>query len=130
MSGVDRKFRPEGHDALRVIPNSDPQGRKFLSAPNTHVSYISISNALSYPLSAQRTLWSDRADARADLSLRWAHSHFAGFVMRRFILKFDVIVTSQWRQPNDKVTRRPVQSTHKVSVFFFLSNLSEITWAR
>ena len=37
---------------------------------------------LSYPLSAQRRLWSDWADAQADLSLRWAHSHFVGFVMR------------------------------------------------
>ena len=31
---------------------------------------------LSYPLSAQRRLWSDWADAQADLSLRWAHIHF------------------------------------------------------
>ena len=38
---------------------------------------------LSYPLSAQRRLWSDWADAQPDLSLRWAHSHFVGFVMRR-----------------------------------------------
>ena len=38
---------------------------------------------LSYPLSAQRRLWSDWADAQADLSHRWAHSHFVGFVMRR-----------------------------------------------
>ena len=37
---------------------------------------------LSYPLSAQRRLWSDWADAQADLSLRWAHSHIVGFVMR------------------------------------------------
>ena len=36
---------------------------------------------LSYPLSAQRRLWSNWADAQADLSLRWAHSHFVGFVM-------------------------------------------------
>ena len=34
---------------------------------------------LSYPLSAQRRLWLDWAG----LSLRWAHSHFVGFVMRR-----------------------------------------------
>ena len=40
----------------------------------------------SYPLSAQWRLWSDWVDAQADLSLRWAHSHFVGFVMRR--LKF------------------------------------------
>ena len=36
---------------------------------------------LSYPLSAQWRLWSDWADAQADLSLRWVHSHFVGFVM-------------------------------------------------
>ena len=40
---------------------------------------------LSFPLSAQRGVWSDWADAQADLSLRWAHSHFVGFVMSRLI---------------------------------------------
>ena len=34
----------------------------------------------------KRRLWSDWADAQAYLSLRWAHSHFADFVMRRLIL--------------------------------------------
>ena len=29
--------------------------------------------------------WSDWADAQADLSLRWAHNHTVGFVMRRLI---------------------------------------------
>ena len=33
----------------------------------------------------QRRLWSDWADAQADLSLRWAHTHFVGFVMKRLI---------------------------------------------
>ena len=47
--------------------------------------------ALSYPLSAQRRLWSDWADAQADLSLRWAHTHFVGFVMRRLIFAFILI---------------------------------------
>ena len=36
---------------------------------------------LSYQLSAQRRLWSDWVEAQADLSLRWALSHFVGFVM-------------------------------------------------
>ena len=31
---------------------------------------------LSYPLSAQRKLWSDWADAQAELSLRWAQSFY------------------------------------------------------
>ena len=34
---------------------------------------------ISYPLSAQRRLWSDWADAQADLSLRWAHMPFCWF---------------------------------------------------
>ena len=34
--------------------------------------------ALSYPFSAQRRHWSDLADL---MCLRWAHSHFVGFVM-------------------------------------------------
>ena len=40
---------------------------------------------LSYPLSAQWRLWSDWVDAQADLSLRWAHTHFVAFVISRFI---------------------------------------------
>ena len=39
--------------------------------------------SLNYQWSAKWRLWSDWADAEADLSLRWAHSHFVGFVMRR-----------------------------------------------
>ena len=35
--------------------------------------------SLSYPLSAQRRLWSDWAGALADLSLRWAHMPFCWF---------------------------------------------------
>ena len=34
---------------------------------------------LSYPMSAQRRLWSDWADTQADLSLRWAHMPFCWF---------------------------------------------------
>ena len=40
---------------------------------------------LSYPLSTQQRLWSDWADAQADLSLHWAHTHFVGFVTSRLI---------------------------------------------
>ena len=36
---------------------------------------------LSYPLSAQRRLWSGWADAKADLSFRWAHTYFVGVIM-------------------------------------------------
>ena len=40
-----------------------------------------------YELSTQRRLWSDWADAQADLSLRLAHTRFVGFVMTRLIWK-------------------------------------------
>ena len=33
----------------------------------------------------QRRLWSDWVDAQADLSLRWAPTHFVGFVMSQLI---------------------------------------------
>ena len=36
---------------------------------------------LSYPLSAQQRLWSDLADAQADLSLSWVYTHYVGHVM-------------------------------------------------
>ena len=41
---------------------------------------------LSYPLSVQRRLWLDWADAQADLSLRWAHTCFVGFIMSQLTL--------------------------------------------
>ena len=46
---------------------------------------------LSYPFSAQRRLWSDWADAQADLSLRWAHNHFVGFVISWLKYSFSII---------------------------------------
>ena len=59
---------------------------------------------LSYPLSAQRRLWSDWADAQADLSLRWAHTHFVGFVMSwlKNWFKLNILVCSLvelWYEP-------------------------------
>ena len=47
---------------------------------------------LSYPLSAQRRLWSDWADAQADLSFHWARTHFVGFVMFAALVFPDCIV--------------------------------------
>ena len=50
---------------------------------------------LSYPLSAQRILWSDWADVQADVNLRWAHSHFVGFVMLPLISRLFLIYHNQ-----------------------------------
>ena len=51
---------------------------------------------LSNPLSAQQRLCSDWADAQADLSLCWAHSHFVGFVMRRLMYVLSMIIHCQY----------------------------------
>ena len=42
----------------------------------------------------QRRLWSDWTDAQADLSLRWANTHFVGFVMSRLI--YNICSHSLW----------------------------------
>ena len=44
--------------------------------------------------------WSDWADAQADLSLRWAHSHIVGFVMRPLIFIF-MFSDRQYRPKSD-----------------------------
>ena len=53
---------------------------------------------IGYPLSAQQRLWSDWADAQADLSLCWARSHFVGFVMRRLIQINSKFIPVRWSQ--------------------------------
>ena len=45
---------------------------------------------LSYQFVAQRRLWSDWADAQADLS-SWAQRHFVGFVMRWLIFALSIM---------------------------------------
>ena len=73
--------------SLTNIPNS-----KFIHFSGYTITYNymrcnTISYTSSYPLNAQRRLWSDWADAQIYLSLGWAHSHFVGFVMRRLIYR-------------------------------------------
>ena len=58
----------------------------------------------SYPLSAQWRLWSDWADAQADLSFCWAHCHFVGFVMR-WLHSFNEINTFFKMDLTEKVMR-------------------------
>ena len=69
--------------------DSDQPGHPPSLMPSLIVFAVRMKKAwvLSYPLSAQRRLWSDWADAQADLSLRWAHSHNVGFAMRWVICR-------------------------------------------
>ena len=75
---------------------------------------------LSYPLSAQRRLWSDWVDVQADLSLQWAHNLFVGFVMSRFICSseircwFRVPLSEQVTGKRDNAGRMP--KTNKTDI--------------
>ena len=49
--------------------------------PPSLIRVFAVRMKLSYPLSAQRRLWSECADAQADLSFAGRTGHFVGFVM-------------------------------------------------
>ena len=88
---------------------------------------------LSYPLSAHRRLWSDWADAQADLNLRWASSHFVGFVMSWLIFDclsvchfgscylYDTVLPSSSRRYGKKFCV-PVLSNHLPIIFLGYQN--------
>ena len=60
---------------------------------------------LSYPLSAQQRFWSAWADAQADLSFRWAHTHFVCFVMLwlgSHVCAMNLTARQSWMQELDR----------------------------
>ena len=90
---------------------------------------------LSYPLRAQRRPWSDWVDAQADLSLRWVHCHFVGFVMRSLIFRLDGVPEKQREDiyarlhiPNkqeytEKLVLKSVQSRFHLILKVAISNI-------
>ena len=77
---------PHGTNKMACAPSEDSDQPGHLpSLIRVFAVRMKKGWALSYPLSSQRILWSDWANAQADLSLRWAHCHFVGFDMRRLI---------------------------------------------
>ena len=60
---------------------------------------------LSYPLIAQQRLWSDLADAQADLSLRWAHMPLCWFC--HAAAHITIIVTTGSDQNDKDMTTQP-----------------------
>ena len=76
------------HEKTCLLPYANNKGTSQPAGPAHPHSMISVIVVrcidstiliLSYPLSAQRRLWSDWADAQADLSLHWAHMPFYWF---------------------------------------------------
>ena len=66
--------------------------------------------------------WSDWSHAQADLSVRWAHSHFVGFVKRRLIYTCHWLPLDELFWPNWLHT--------SIDHVMFLSNVidKETTW--
>ena len=58
---------------------------------------------LRYPLSTQRRLWSDWADAQADLSLRWAHMPFCWFCHDAAQFCYCLVVSHNHTRPKSKI---------------------------
>ena len=78
-------------EALWFVLRHDKTNKMTVHPGKTQIS-IKKPWVLSYPLSTQRRLWSDWADAQAELSICWAHCHFVGFVMSRLIYFFSGIL--------------------------------------
>ena len=85
--------------ALSCEPQHDKTNKMAVSPAKTQIS-LSIHSSdqslrcpheESYPMSAQLRLCSDWADALADLSLRWTHSHFVGFVISP-LMRFEILM--------------------------------------
>ena len=58
---------------------------------------MEVAQTLSYPLSAEWRVWLDRPDAKADLCLRLAHSHFVGLLVSRLTCQNDVLILVKWQ---------------------------------
>ena len=73
---------------------------------------------LSYPLSAQQDSDQTGGDAQADLSLRWAHTHFVGFVMSWLICAIMVLIVKYCTGGyNDKACISLVVHNYKDRIF-------------
>ena len=70
------------HDKTNKMTCAQRRLRSIWASAQSHQSSLSAWRSigpLNYQLSAQWRLWSDWADAQADLSLRWAHMSFCWF---------------------------------------------------
>ena len=91
---------------------------------------------LSYPLSAQRRLWSDWADAQADLSLRWAHMPFCWFCheVAQMIMSSDPFYTdltiTNFTKMSIKLSMHLINKLFKNWCWFFFPVLLRYEWKK
>ena len=61
---------------------------------------------------SDQTGWSDWADAQADLSLRWAQSHFAGFITKWFICRISYLSLTDLSQNTKEFLMKLINALH------------------
>ena len=88
---------PEGiHDKTNKITCAPSEDSDQPGHPPSLIRVFAIRMkkpwVLSYPLSAQRRFLPDWAGGQTDLSLRWVHTHFVGFVMSWLINESGIYV--------------------------------------
>ena len=114
-----RKNRNEPrHDKTNKMTVRPVKTQISQSYQSLHYLRLKEPRGLSYPLSGQRRLWSDWADAQADLSFRWAYMPFCWFChdaaqisLILWMFMFDGSLSSQTSQLNRSMTKprkRPV----------------------
>ena len=84
----------------------------------------------SYPMNAQRSLWSDWADAQADLSLRWAHMPFCWFCHEAAQLYSDDCGHWRWHKNLSahplKIARAKIKEMRYTACFSLIDKLTMI----
>ena len=114
MWGADREIRPRvtvwHHEAL--MPNSDLEGRIFLSAPNNHDGFFFL-----------RIFWSPAFNFNAGFAINGSHSYMLTSAIMKIYVVYDVTMTSN---PNilttelrDLLYNQCIDNTRCNSIFIY-----------
>ena len=87
VKGLLSQYEPPHDETNKMTVRPAKTRISLVIRPVWSVFAVGSMGSLGPKLSScgQRRLWLDWADAQADLSLRWVHSQFVGFVKRRLI---------------------------------------------
>ena len=121
-----------GHPPSLISEDSDQPGH-LPSLIRVFAVCIKKAWVLSYPLSAQWRLWSDWADAQADLSLRWAYMPICWFCHNAAqSLAMPTRKSSRGKNDqNEKILNcsfRHCWQTEKLCSMCLLHNIYQILW--
>ena len=125
MNILSIRFEP-AHDKTNKMACAPSQDSDQPGHPPSLIRVFAVRmkevEVLSYLLCAQRRLWSDWADAQADLSLRWAHmpfcwfchalAHFVFLEDRKYIPKLSIFASWPGDMINPQWLELPISRTN------------------